>query len=644
MMKKTLWTLLFFHACAFAQQTQELRGVWITNVDSDILTSNQKIAQGMDYLSSIGINVIFPVVWNAGYTLYPSEIMKDLIGIEIFPHASYNNRDPLHRLVIEAHRNGIEVVPWFEYGLAVKYSTAAGQVGEILEAKPQWASKNANGKITTNLSGGALPSFLWMSGLNPDVQNFMISLIMETVRNYDLDGIQGDDRLPALPYEGGYDSTTVALYQQEHGGFSPPALHTDQSWIRWRANKLNDFMKRIRDSVKSVASNLIVSSGPSEYAWGFPSLLQDSKTWLDSGYIDNLIPQLYPDANERTTPTGASAAYQFRLNRALNYVQPNMKERFFGGVLSKVGSYVADPGTLIKNVEYNRSKGIKGETYFFYEGIANVNRKNGDSLHATVYSSDALLPYRNGKRWRPKAVIVNNEDSAQVSFVGAWFKNQSPGFVEKILVAPDTGYSSITYSMEVPKSGYYDIYSYVVGISAYSKKAPYTIFGKDSTYTVTIDQSLTTQTGWQYLGTSYLDAGMKNVVQQTNQSIDAPVVMTDAMMIMINRKLSPEVDFTTSIDVKEQHSPGKYLLGQNYPNPFNPSTVIQYYVPEHSNVKLTLYDVVGREVAVLQESELTPGFHSYNLNADERHLSSGVYFYSLRTGYSYEMKKAVFIK
>ena len=62
------------------QYIEELRGVWITNVDSDVLFSRQSIVDAMDYLADRGFNVVFPVVWNKGYTLHPSEVALDAFG------------------------------------------------------------------------------------------------------------------------------------------------------------------------------------------------------------------------------------------------------------------------------------------------------------------------------------------------------------------------------------------------------------------------------------------------------------------------------------------------------------------------------------------------------------------------------------
>lgn len=70
-------------------------------------------------------------------------------------------------------------------------------------------------------------------------------------------------------------------------------------------------------------------------------------------------------------------------------------------------------------------------------------------------------------------------------------------------------------------------------------------------------------------------------------------------------------------------------LGQNYPNPFNPETVITFQIAENSSVSLKLYDVLGREIAELLNSDFGPGEHSYKFDSGVYNLPSGVYIYSL---------------
>jgi hypothetical protein len=88
--------------------------------------------------------------------------------------------------------------------------------------------------------------------------------------------------------------------------------------------------------------------------------------------------------------------------------------------------------------------------------------------------------------------------------------------------------------------------------------------------------------------------------------------------------------------------PNYYSLEQNYPNPFNPSTKIKYTIPRAGDVKITVYDILGKEVAVLVNEYKNPGIYSIDFNASA--LSSGVYFYKIRAGDFTDTKKMLLIK
>ena len=90
------------------------------------------------------------------------------------------------------------------------------------------------------------------------------------------------------------------------------------------------------------------------------------------------------------------------------------------------------------------------------------------------------------------------------------------------------------------------------------------------------------------------------------------------------------------------NQPTTFMLSQNYPNPFNPSTSIQYTVGSPHYVTLKVYDVLGNEVATLVNEEKPSG--SYELEFDAEKLSSGVYYYQLRTGSFIETKKMIYLK
>jgi hypothetical protein len=93
---------------------------------------------------------------------------------------------------------------------------------------------------------------------------------------------------------------------------------------------------------------------------------------------------------------------------------------------------------------------------------------------------------------------------------------------------------------------------------------------------------------------------------------------------------------------EEAQIPERLTLGQNFPNPFNPATRIRYSIPERAQVRLTVYDAAGREVAVLVDEIKSPGYHEVAFDA--AHLSSGVYLYRLSAGDFVETRRAVLVK
>jgi hypothetical protein len=86
----------------------------------------------------------------------------------------------------------------------------------------------------------------------------------------------------------------------------------------------------------------------------------------------------------------------------------------------------------------------------------------------------------------------------------------------------------------------------------------------------------------------------------------------------------------------------EYVLSQNYPNPFNPSTTISFNLPQSGNVTLTVYNVLGQQVATLVNGALSAGTHSVPFDASR--LASGVYVYELRAGSFVQQKRMMLVK
>ena len=327
--------------------TNAYRAVWITTTASTALDNRDNIKLTVENCKKAGMNHIFVVVYNNARTIYPSQVMQNLIGIPILER--FSGRDPLKEIIEEGHAAGLKVHAWFEYGFSSSYSANGGP---ILAAKPHWAARDFNGLLVVK------NGFDWLNAFHPEVQQYMIDLFKEVVTKYDIDGVQGDDRLPAVPSTSGYDSYTSDLYRTETGSIPPPDAKNPE-WVAWRARKLNGFLKRLRTEVKTVKPKVLFTMSPSPYPFSLNEYLQDWPVWVDSGYVDAVFPQVY--RYDLPAYTTTLVQQKTALSGKTDICYP--------GVLVKSGTYVATDVFLGQLIQANRNNGFKGEAFFFYEGL-----------------------------------------------------------------------------------------------------------------------------------------------------------------------------------------------------------------------------------------------------------------------------------
>jgi len=156
---------------------------------------------------------------------------------------------------------------------------------------------------------------------------------------------------------------------------------------------------------------------------------------------------------------------------------------------------------------------------------------------------------------------------------------------------------------------------------------------------------------WQYLEKTFDDA----IVHWSNPAavLNYPITWTKFYLVETddNKKDSGVIyldDFkvqfiSTSVDEENNNGlPTSFKLYQNYPNPFNPITTIKYSIPQKSQVKVDIYDMAGRVVAKLINSNLDKGSYQTTWNAGD--FSSGMYFYRLTTTDYIETKKMIVLR
>lgn len=97
-----------------------------------------------------------------------------------------------------------------------------------------------------------------------------------------------------------------------------------------------------------------------------------------------------------------------------------------------------------------------------------------------------------------------------------------------------------------------------------------------------------------------------------------------------------------SVEEEASEIPDIYILSQNYPNPFNPTTIIEFALPEANDVRLMVYDILGRRVARLVDEIMQPGYHKVKFDAS--HLASGMYIYQIQAGEFTKTRKLTLLK
>ena len=339
-------------------QGQESRGVWLTNIDSDVLFSVEKTKEAIASLAALNFNTLYPTVWNWGYTLYPSEVAESVTGTKLDPEPGLQNRDILQEIIEQGHEQGMAVIPWFEFGFMLPADSV------IAKNHPEWLVQREDG--STMWLEGKVHERVWLNPLHPEVQQFITDLIVELVSNYDVDGIQVDDHF-GYPSDFGYDPYTVALYQKEHNGKKPPENYKNLQWIQWRASYITAYMEDLFQAVKKANPQAIMSVSPNPYKFSLNSYLMDWRTWEQKGLIEELIVQVYR-SNQNSFITELS---QPEIVAAQKRIPVSI------GILSGLKGRSILLGQIKQQVKAARDRDF-GVAFFFYESLWNMALESPD--------------------------------------------------------------------------------------------------------------------------------------------------------------------------------------------------------------------------------------------------------------------------
>ena len=413
-------------ASAAPASVPEVRGTWLTTTANEALRSPADSAASMRRLKEIGINTVYVESWKNGYTQFPSAVLERTIGLRQRPVAMPQDpsdsqavrqapaRDLVQETLIEAHRNGLIYVSWFEYGFMAAYKDT---LNHLRRQKPEWLSRDRNG-------GEVAPNgFVWLNPLHPEARKFLLDLVLEAVDRYDMDGVQLDDRIVWPHVTMGYDDYTRAVYASEHGGRQPPQDHHDPAWMRWRAEKVNAFSKEFVQEIRTRRPRLLISLSPAVHPWAWEHYLLEWPMWSAWTARDGLRDAPFRDpASAATVPRWDEFIPQAYRNSYADFERTWREQvdamRTLGGDRQRdliAGIRIVGDGPdssweqLRDSIALTRKLGNGGHVLWFSRGVLDLYAPQLTALYRS--SGPAHSPHF-GPGWRRPAIALRKAGRA----------------------------------------------------------------------------------------------------------------------------------------------------------------------------------------------------------------------------------------
>ncbi len=587
-------TLSFFSSIAQTPPKRELRGAWIAsyvNLDwptNSSQTPDQERAAFIALLNTLkqtGINAVYVQIRSECDAMYPSTIepwSTSLTGTQGTPPSPFY--DPLQFMIDECRARGIEFHAWFNPYRAINNfnninNFAANHVAKL---HPEWLLAQGTYRI---LDPGI-----------PAAREYVITVVMDVLRRYDVDGIHFDDYFYPYPSQGGTPApprfTDDATYNADPRGF--PNTTTGRN--DWRRDNINIFVQRTYDSIKTAKPWVKFGIAPfgiwrnsssdplgsaTNGLQSYSDIYADTRYWLQNGLLDYATPQVYWSIGFSVANYGVLTPW-WNSNAFGRHI-------YIGHAAYKINADAdanwTNPSQINNQIRLNRVQtNVWGSTFFRTGNILSNPLFFRDSLVQYMYTKPALLPtmsWRDNTPPQPAGNLTANVTGNSVQL--NWIK--TPATANEL----DKARQYLVYRFNISTINLSDV-SAIQFITPNDISASYT------------DNNLTP--GTYYYVVTALDR-FHNESVASNTAI-ATVTATSL--------LSPEL---------------RALNLKNYPNPFRTTTQISFELIKPTTVSLKLYDMNGREVMQIVNGNLFAGQQVIQLNAGQ--LQAGVYYATLRT-------------
>ena len=361
---------------------REFRAAWVASVGNanwpskpglSVDQQKREMFDILDRCAALHLNAIILQVRPAADALYNSELepwSKYLTGVQGQSPTPY--WDPLQIWTDEAHRRGMELHAWFNLYRAKSGLEGPVAVNHISRTHPEIVKQYGK--------------YLWMDPGEPLAQRHTLSVVLDIVKRYDIDGVHTDDYY--YPYRAKEndkaidfpDDTSFARYQRSGG-----RMNRDD----WRRDNINQIVQRIYFETKKIKSWVKVGFAPFGI-WqpnnppgvtglnSYAVLYSDSRLWLNKGWLDYLAPQLYWEI-------GGDQDFRALLNW---WIGQNTMRRYVWPGLS-IGS--RGPSEILAQIDLTR-RAAQSSGQFLWSVGSVLKPEKYDALRAGPYAEPALVP------------------------------------------------------------------------------------------------------------------------------------------------------------------------------------------------------------------------------------------------------------
>ncbi|WP_133016544.1 glycoside hydrolase family 10 protein [Clostridium cuniculi] len=349
----------------------EMRGVWVSTVSNldwpevgnyDVKVQKELLKEKFDFIEEQNMNTIFFQVRPMGDALYESSYApwsKYLTGT-LGENPGY---DPLEFAIDEAHKRGLELQAWFN-PFRIDSNSEKFNIDNYIDELPEESPLKNNPDWIVKYN-----NYHYLDAGIPEVREYVIDTIIEVVKNYNIDGVVLDDYFYPYP-SGGVEFPDEDTYEKYGEGFS--------SKDEWRRNNIDCFISELYSKIKN--TNAEVKFGVSPFGiWrngesvggsdtsglsSYDDVYVDSRKWIQEGWIDYIIPQIYWQFDYNSAPFATLVDWWAK------QVENTNVELYIGHAAYKIndssyGEAWLNGNEVINQIRYSRANSnVKGNCFF----------------------------------------------------------------------------------------------------------------------------------------------------------------------------------------------------------------------------------------------------------------------------------------